>query len=180
MASCRELSKLTTNMNTIPSSVRPSRNSQGIHNMSQHPMRYAALQSDQQGTPIIPCFLKVYLPSMVQPRNPFQPTRHLPRDRLKASCHASGRMTGLLTHQVNLSNQVLSLSVTPFIVSNNGKIYNFTGGSFKQLYAADPSEHKFLVSLANSPNTFSSIISSVLNLFPRFSGKQTNSGKNQV
>ena len=29
----------------------------------------------------------------------------------------------------------------PFIVSNNGKIYNFTGVSMKHLYAADPSEH---------------------------------------
>ena len=27
----------------------------------------------------------------------------------------------------------------PFVVSNNGKIYNFTGGSFKQLYITDPS-----------------------------------------
>ena len=68
----------------------------------------------------------------------------------------------------------------PFVVSNNGKIYNFTGGSFKLLYVADPSEHKFLVSLANSQSTFSSIITSVLNLFPRFSGKQTESSKNQV
>ena len=31
----------------------------------------------------------------------------------------------------------------PFVVSNNGKIYNFTGGSMKQLYVTDPSEHKF-------------------------------------
>ena len=63
----------------------------------------------------------------------------------------------------------------PFIVSNNGKIYNFTGGSFKQLYIADPSKHKFLVRLANSPCTFSSIINSVIGLFPRFSSKQTDS-----
>ena len=42
----------------------------------------------------------------------------------------------------------------PFIVSNNGKIYNFTGGSIKQLYVAYPSEHKFLVMLANSPALF--------------------------
>ena len=65
----------------------------------------------------------------------------------------------------------------PFVVSNNVKIYNFTGGSFKQLYVTDPSEHKFLVSLANSPSTFSSIINSVLSLLPRFSNKQTDSSK---
>ena len=52
MASHGELSKLTTNMNIIPSSGRPSRNSQGICSMSQHPMGYAALQSDQQDSPV--------------------------------------------------------------------------------------------------------------------------------
>ena len=62
----------------------------------------------------------------------------------------------------------------PFVVSNNGKIYNFTGGSFKQLYVTDPSEHTFLVSLANSQSTFSSIINSIINLLPRFGSKQTN------
>ena len=41
----------------------------------------------------------------------------------------------------------------PFVVSNNGKIYNFTGGNMKQLYITDPSEHKFLVTSANSPST---------------------------
>ena len=30
-----------------------------------------------------------------------------------------------------------------FIVSANSKIYNYTGSNMKQLYVADPSEHKF-------------------------------------
>ena len=64
-------------------------------------------------------------------------------------------------------------------MSNNDKIYNFTGGSFKQLYVADPSKHKCLVSLANSPSTFSSIFNSVIGLFPRFSSKQTDSNKHK-
>ena len=64
-------------------------------------------------------------------------------------------------------------------MSNNGKIYNVTGGSFKQLYVTDPSKHKFLVSLANSPGTFSSIINSVIGLFPRFKSKQANSDKHK-
>ena len=59
------------------------------------------------------------------------------------------------------------------------KFSNFIGGSFKQLYVADPSEHKFLVSLANSPSTFSSIINSVIGLFLRFSSKQTKSNKHK-
>ena len=62
----------------------------------------------------------------------------------------------------------------PFVVSNNGKIYNFTRGNFKQQYVTDPSEHKFLVSLANSPSTFSSIINSIISLLPRFGSKQNN------
>ena len=65
----------------------------------------------------------------------------------------------------------------PFIVSNNSKIYNFTGGRFKQLYVTDPSEHKFSVSLPNSPSTFSSIINSVISLLSRFGSKQTNPNK---
>ena len=66
-----------------------------------------------------------------------------------------------------------------FVVSNNGKIYNITGGSFKHLYVTDPSKHKFLVRLANGPSSFSSIINSVIGLFPRFSSKQTNSDKHR-
>ena len=72
---------------------------------------------------------------------------------------------------------IINCDKIPFVVSNNGKIYNFTGGSFKQLYVADPSKHKFLVSLANSPSTFSSIINSVISLLPRFGSKQTNPNK---
>ena len=64
-------------------------------------------------------------------------------------------------------------------MSDNGKIYNFTGGSFKQLYVADSSEHKFLVSLANSPGTLSSIINSVIGLFARFSSKEPKSNKHK-
>ena len=64
-------------------------------------------------------------------------------------------------------------------MSNNGKIYNFTGGSIKQLYVADTSEHKFLVALANSPSTFCSIINSVIGLFPRFNSKQAHSAKHK-
>ena len=43
----------------------------------------------------------------------------------------------------------------------------------KQLYIADPSEHKFLVKAANSPSTFSNIFSSVLGLLPRFRKRQS-------
>ena len=49
----------------------------------------------------------------------------------------------------------------------------------KQLYIADPSKHKFLVTSANSPSTFSNIFSSVLGLFPRFGNRQSNTKKHK-
>ena len=56
----------------------------------------------------------------------------------------------------------------PFIVSANGKIYNYTEGNMKQLYIADPSKHKFLVDEANRPGTLSNILDSVLGMLPGF------------
>ena len=56
----------------------------------------------------------------------------------------------------------------PFIVSANGKIYNYTGGNMKQLYVADPREHKFLVNEANRPGTITNILGSVLSMLPGF------------
>ena len=49
------------------------------------------------------------------------------------------------------SGTVIVCKDLPFVASNNGEIYNFTGGNMRQLYIADPSEHKFLVTAANSP-----------------------------
>ena len=49
------------------------------------------------------------------------------------------------------------------------------GGSMKQLYIADPSKHKFLVTSVNSLSTFSNIFSLVLGLFLRFNNMQNNS-----
>ena len=56
----------------------------------------------------------------------------------------------------------------PFIVSANGKIYNYTGGNMKQLYIADASECRFLVNKANRPGTLSNILESVLGMLPGF------------
>ena len=186
MASHRELYKLTTNMNTIPSNGRPSRNSQGICNVSQHPMGYTTSQSDQQGTPL----------NIPLPRSVF--TENSPdQDSASADTPSSQRQVESFTLCVRQNDRfvdpsgkplqpgtIIICDKIPFIVSNNGKIYNFTGGSFKQLYVADPSKHKFLVSLANSPSTFSSIINSVISLLPRFRCKQMDvnkhKNKNQV
>ena len=114
MASHREISRLTTDMNTIPGSGRPSRNSQGICNVSQHSVGYTTSQSDQKSTPVNTHFLVVYLPKMVQTRTPVHHVHHLPTDRLNPSHHVSGRMTGLSTHQVKLFNLVRPLSVIKY------------------------------------------------------------------
>ena len=181
MASHREISRLTTDMNTIPGTGRPSRNSQGICNESQHSMGYTTSQSDQQGTPV-----NTPLPRSVLTKNGPD------HDSNSSGTSPSQRQVEFFTPCVRQNDRFVNPSgkplqpgtiiicdKIPFIVSNNGKIYNFTGGSFKQLYVTDPSKHTFLVSLANSPNTFSSIINSVIGLFPRFSSKQTNSDKHK-
>ena len=176
MSSCRELSKLTTDMNTIPSNSRLSRNSQGICNVSQHPMEYTASQSDHQHTPV----------NTLLPRNMF--TASDPnQDSALGDTPSSQRQVESFTPYARQNDRfvdpsgkplqpgtIIICDKIPFIVSNNGKIYNFTGGSFKQLYITDPSEHKFLVSLANSPSTFSSIINSIISQLPRFGSKQSN------
>ena len=169
MASYREISRLTTNMNTIIGTGRPSRNSQGICNTSQHSISYTTSPSEAQSKPDNNQFCRSVLTEN-GPSQDYSSSGILPSQRQVESL---GRMTGLLNHwpgTIIVCNNIL------FVVSNNGKIYNFTGGSMKQLYVADPREHKFLVTSANSPSTFSSIISSVLGLFLRFNNRQ-NSNK---
>ena len=176
MASHREISRLTTNMNTIPGSGRPSRNSQGICNMSQHSMGYTTSQSDQQGTPV-----NTPLPgSVLTKTGPDQdfsssgiPPSHSQVESFTPCVRQNDRFVNPSGKPLQPGTIIISDKI-PFIVSNNGKIYSFTGGSFKQLYVTDPSEHKFLVALANNPSTFSTIINSVIRLFPRFNSKQTN------
>ena len=48
----------------------------------------------------------------------------------------------------------------------------------KQLYVADPREHKFLVNEANRPGTLSNILGSVLGMLPVFHRKQSNTSHN--
>ena len=66
----------------------------------------------------------------------------------------------------------------PFIVSANGKIYNYTGSNKKQLYVADPREHNFLVNEANRPATITNILGSVLSMLPGFYTKQNSTTHN--
>ena len=149
MASCREIGRLTTDMNTIPGTGRPSRNSQGIHNVSQHSMGYTTSQSDQKGTRV-----NTPLPRSVLIENgPGQdssssgtPSGTPPSQRQVESCTPCIRQNDRFVDPSGNPLQpgtIIICNKIPFIVSNNGKIYNFTGGSIKQLHIADPSKHKF-------------------------------------
>ena len=144
-------------------------------------MGYTTLQSDQQSTPV-----NTPLPRSVLTNN--GPDQESTLSDTSSSQRQVESITPCVTQNDRFVDPsakplqpgtVIICAKIPFIVSNNGKIFNFTGGSFKQLYVADPSDHKFLVSLANSPNTFSSIINSVISLLPRFSCKQTNANKHK-
>ena len=140
MASHRELSKLTTNMNTIPSNGRLSRNSQGISNISQHPMGVYCSTFGPAAYPV-----NTVLPRQVLTTS--DPNQHSsPADT--PSCQRQVKSFTPCVRQndrfVNPSGKplqpgtIIICNKIPFVVSNNGKIHNFTGGSFKQLYVADP------------------------------------------
>ena len=123
MASCREISRLTTVMNTIPGSGRPSRNSQGICNVSQHSMGYTTSPSEQQGTPV-----NTLLPRSVLTKNgPDQ-------DSNSSSTTHSQRQIAFFTACARQNDRFVDPSGNPlkpgtiiicdnipFIVSNNGK-----------------------------------------------------------
>ena len=51
-------------------------------------------------------------------------------------------------------------------------------GNMKQLYIADPSEHKFLVNEGNRPGTLSNILESVFGMLLGFCRKQNNASHN--
>ena len=168
-------------MNTIAGTGRPLRNSQGICNTSQHPMGYTTPPLEAQSILVNPQFSR----SVLTENGSHQASS-------TASTPPSVTQVESFTPCVRQNDRfddpsgsplqpgtVIVCDNLPFVVSNNGKIYNFMEGSMKQLYVADPSEQKFLVTSANSPSTFSNIFSSVLGLFPRFSNRQNDTNKHK-
>ena len=165
MASHRELSKLSIDLNTIPSSSRPLKNSIGIHHMSPQITGNNSTQPDQPNT-----LKNTSLPRRVPTDNSSELDSALTTPPSQGSAENFTPCVRQNNMFVNPSGNplqpgtVIICNKLPFIMSNKGKIYNFTGGSFKQLYVADPSEHKFLASMANSLSTFSSPLNSALKL----------------
>ena len=126
MASHREISRLTTDMNTIPGGGRPSRNSQGICNVSQHSIGYTTSQSDQQGTPV-----NTPLPRSVFTKNgPDQNSSSSgtpPSQRQVESFTPCVRQNDRFVDPSGKTLQPGTIIICDkilFIVSNNGKIYN--------------------------------------------------------
>ena len=166
MAACRELSKLSINLNTIPSSSRPSKNSRGICHTSPQMTGNNSTQPDQPGTP-----KNTSLPRRVPTDNSSEldsalatPPSQGPAKNFTPCVRQNDRFVDPSGNPLQ-PGTVIICNKLPFIMSNNVKIYNFTGGSFKQLYIADPSQHNFLASLANSSSTFSNLLNSALKLF---------------
>ena len=193
MASRKEISRLVTDMNITMELGRPSRNSQGICSMPLHLTISATLLPE---TPVNPAIV---------PNSPLTSpvARSIPSDNnSSAAMDTSNSNTPVPISMQDKQVEVLTPCMRqhgrfvvpeckqlqpgtviffedlPFIVSANGKIYNYTGGNMKQLYIADPSEHKFLVYKANRPGTLSNILESVLGMLPGFHQKENNASQN--
>ena len=131
-------------MNIIADSGRPSRNSQGICCASPHTTRPSTLLSDAPSVPVIPLSTRSILTekgthsALDTPNTP-------PSDRQVGALTPCTRQNYRF---VNPSGKLLQPGTVivckdlPFVVSRNGKIYNFAGGSMKQLNVADPNEQK--------------------------------------
>ena len=152
-------------MTITAGSGRPSRNSQGICSMLLNPTRPTTLLWDAPSTPV-----NSQLARSILPDNRNHTASDTPNTPITIS--AQDKQVEALTpcmrqHDrfVNPSGKwlqpgtVIVCEDLPFVVSSNGKIYNFTGGYMKQLYIADPSKHKFLDKATNGPSTFSNIFS---------------------
>ena len=167
-------------MNTIAGTSRPSRNSQGIHNTPQHSIGYTTSLLEAQSIPVNTQFSRSVLTKNGPSKDYNSST--LPCQRpVKSFTPCIRQNDRFVSPSGNplLPGTIIVCNNIPFVVSNNGKMYNFTGGSMKQLYVTDPCKHKFVVTSANSQRTFSDIFSSVLGLFLRFNNRQNNFNKHK-
>ena len=175
-------------------SGRPSRNSQGICNILQQPAMPMTSLPEMPPNPAIIQSTPVNLPlaRSILPDNSSHVTTVPPHSNSLVVILIEDKHVEVLTpcmrqHDrfVNPMGKLLRPDTVnvcedlPFAVSNNGKIYNFMGGNMKQLYVTDLSKQTFLIKAANTPSAFSSMIGSVLSLFPGFCHRKnpTNNSK---
>ena len=189
MALCKEISRLVTNMNLTTGSGRPSRNSQGICNTSLQPtMPTTPLPETPVNTATVPhtpvtALLARSIPSdsnnssVMDTSNPNTPVPITTQDRQVEVLTPCTRQYNRFVDPEGKPLQpgtVIFCDDLPFIVSANGKIYNYKRGNMKQLYVADPREHKFLVNETNRPGPLSNILGSVLGMLPGFHRNESN------
>ena len=169
MTSCRDISRLVTDMNITTGSGRPSRNSQGICNT---PLEPAMSMTPLPETPVNPATvpslpIASLLARSISPDNSSYAVTDTSNPNTSVPISLQDRQVEVLTpcmrqHDgfVDPKGKPLQLGIVifykdlTFIVSAYGKIYNYMGGNMKPLYIADPSEHKFLVKEANRQALF--------------------------
>ena len=188
MASCKEISRLVTDMNISMGYGRPSRNSQGICNTLLHPTISAAPLPETPVNPAMVPNLPVTSPVArgIHPDNNRSAATDTSKSNTPVSISMKDKEVEVFTPCMRQHNRFVDLEGKPlqpgtvifcedlpFIVSANGKMYNYTGGNMKQLYIAGPSKHKFLVNEANRPGTLSNNLDSVLGTLPGFCQKQS-------
>ena len=156
-------------MNITTESGRPSRNSQGICNTLLQPAMPTTLLPEIPVNPAtVPSTpLNSPLARSILPDNSSHAATDTPSSNSPVAISTQDKQAVVLTPCMRQHDRfvdptgtslqpgtVIACEDLPFVVSGNGKIYNFTEGNMKQLYITDPSKHKFLVKAANSPSTF--------------------------
>ena len=169
----KEMGRLVTDMNIASGSGRPSRNSQGIHNTLEQPAMPTTPLPEMLANPatITNTPVNSLLARSILPDNSSHAATVTPNSNSLVVIPTEDNQVEALTPCMRQHDRfidptgrplqpgtVIVCEVLPFIVSSNGKIYNFMGGNMKQLYVTDPSKHKFLVKAANSPSAFSNMI----------------------
>ena len=145
-------------MDLTTGSARPSRNSQGIHNT---PLQPATTTTPLPETPVnsatvqhTPVTIPVArsIPSdsnssaVMDTSNCSTPTHTSMQDKQVEVLMPCTRQHDMFVDPEGKPLQpgtLIFCDNLPFIVSANGKIYNYTGGNMKQLYIADPSNINF-------------------------------------
>ena len=133
MVSHNELSRLATDMNINTGSGRPLRSSQGICCVSPHPTRPITLLYDAVSVPVNSQFTRSILTDKGTHSTPNTPNTP-PSDR------QVGALTPCMRQHdrfVDPSGKLLQPGTVivcknlPFVVSSNGKIYNFAGSNMR-------------------------------------------------
>ena len=192
-ASHKEISRLVTDMSLMTGSGRPSRNSQGICNtplqpamsttpLPETPVNSATVPHTPVTTPVarsIPS--KSNSSAVMNTSSPNTPVPISMQDRqvevLMPCMRQHNRFVDPKSKPLQPGTVIFCKDLL-FIVSANGKICNYTEGNMKQLYVAEPSEHKFLVNEANRPGTLSNILGSVLGMLPGFAKNKIMQSQN--